>query len=131
LPLSGNTTECIHSQTSLTKVRKLLTRQQSKAVVSIVKEQNDITLKQIQQQIIVNNKIFSSINSINISTIHRTLKRNNVTLKTLDITPVGRNTPSTIEKRYKYVRESIRASSERTIFLEEAGFNLHLCRYCG
>jgi len=43
---------------------KLLSKQQAKAVVNIVKAQNDITLKQIQQQIIDNNNIFSNISSI-------------------------------------------------------------------
>jgi len=47
-------------------------------------------------------------------------------MKNLDIIPVGRNTSSTIDSRYEYVRQSIRDSSERTIFLDEAGFNLHL-----
>ena len=111
--------------------RKLLSKQQAKAVVNIVKAQNDITLKQIQQQIIDDSNIFSNINSIDRSTIHRTLKRNNVSMKNLDIIPLGRNTPTTIENRYEYVRQSIRNSNERTIFLDEAGFNLHLRRHRG
>jgi len=110
---------------------KLFTRQQAKVVVDIVKRQNDITLKQIQQQIIDDNTIFSNIDTVNISTIHHTLQRNNISMKNLDMIPVRRNTPSTIEQRYEYVRQSIRASSESVIFLDEAGFNLHLCRHRG
>ena len=110
--------------------RKLFTRQQAKAVVDIVKRQNDITLKQIQQQIIDDNTIFSNTDTINISTIHRTLQRNNISMKNLDMIPVGRNTLSKIEQRYEYVRQSIRASSEPVIFLD-AGFNLHLRRHRG
>jgi len=52
-------------------------------------------------------------------------------MKSLDMIPVGRNTPSTIEQRYEYVRKSIRASSQPVIFLDEAGFNLHLCQHRG
>ena len=101
--------------------RKLLSKQQARAVVNIVKAQNDITVKQIQQQIIDDSNIFSNINSIDISTIHRTLKRNNISIKNLDIIPVGRNTPTAIENRYEYVQQSIRNSNEHAIFSMKLG----------
>jgi len=78
----------------------------------------------MQQQIIDNITIFSNIDTINISTIHRTLQRNNILMKNLDMIPVGCNTPSKIEQHLEYVRQSIMASSEPVIFLDEAGFNL-------
>ena len=111
--------------------RKLFTRQQAKAVVDTVKRQNDITLKQKQQQIIDDNTIFSNIDTINISIIHRTLQRSNISMKNLDMIPVGRNVQHTIDNwaALWICKESIRASSEPVIFLDEAGFNLHLRRH--
>ena len=52
----------------------------------------------IQQQIIDNNSIFPNIDIINIINIHRTLKKNNISMKNLDniIILVGCKTPSTI-----------------------------------
>ena len=45
-------------------------------------------------------------------------------MNNLDLIPIARNTSSTIEKRYEYVRECIQNNGENTIFLDKAGFHL-------
>ena len=111
--------------------KRLLTRRQEKAVVHIVKQQNDITLQDIQQTVESDTNTFSNISSISLATIYRILKRNKITMKNLDFVPVSRNTPDTIEKRYTYVREMIRSSGQNFIYLDESGFNLHIRRRRG
>jgi len=121
----------IHCLPTKSNWKKKLTRGQEKVVVNMVKEQNDIALKTIQQRMISCNDMFFNIHYINLTTINRVLKRNKISMKNLDIIPISRNTPSTIEKRYKYVRECIQNNGECTIFLDEAGFNLHFQRHRG
>ena len=102
--------------------KRMLTRGQEKAIVNMVKVQNDIALKTIQQRIISCTDTFFNIQSINLTTINRILKRSKISLKNLDIIPIARNTPSTIERRYEYVRQCIRNTGENTIFLYDTGF---------
>ena len=71
----------------------MLNEHQEEALLETVKEQNDLTLKQMQQ-IIVSDELepFSSMQSVSlhVSTIYRVLKKRKVTLKALYTRPVSK-----------------------------------------
>ena len=63
----------MHCLPTKSNQKKKLTQGQEKAVVNMVEEQNDITLKTMQQRISCNNMFFN-IHSINLTTINQVLK---------------------------------------------------------
>ncbi|KAF7684944.1 hypothetical protein CDIK_4307 [Cucumispora dikerogammari] len=58
-------------------------------------------------------------------TISKSLKRMNISRKSLSTVPSDRNSPRVIVLRYSYGRECELFSSENFAYLDETGFNLH------
>ena len=81
----------------------IVTQQQETAIVDMVRENNSLTLKQIQTRILADNTIFNDLHTISISTIHRILQRNLMTMKQVYRVPFQRNTDRTKALRREYV----------------------------
>ena len=78
--------------------------QQERALVDMAVQRNDITIKEIQQQIIAHNGVFENIQSISLTTIGRTLKKHQVTLKQIYLVPFQRNEDRVKALRMEYVQ---------------------------
>ncbi len=85
---------------------KLLSEQQEREICNMVVANNAITLRQIRDAVLQDNAIFQNVNSISISTIDRTLKKHQMTMKQLYRVPFERNSDRVKELRYQYVQVS-------------------------
>ncbi|KAF0043702.1 hypothetical protein F2P81_005039 [Scophthalmus maximus] len=62
---------------------RLFTQQQELAIIEMVRENNAIRLRELQQRIIANRNVFNNINRVSISTLSRTLQKHNFRMKQL------------------------------------------------
>ncbi|XP_054592207.1 uncharacterized protein [Nothobranchius furzeri] len=106
----------------------IVTQQQEAAIVDMVRENNTLTLKQIQTRVLADNTIFNDLHTISISTIHRILHRNLLTMKQVYRVPFQRNTNRVKALRREYVLQiqdyDTANESYEYISIDEAGFNL-------
>lgn len=101
-------------------------------ICSFWKLNADATLKECQQYIDSSPTVFDGV-KVSLTTIDRILKKHRVTYKQLTRVPHARNTPETIEKRFRYVTDLIDLENEDKylIYLDEFGVNLHTRRSRG
>jgi transposase len=78
--------------------KRKLSVAQEKRILGMVKTNNDITLKELVKQVKEDEQHFPNT-QISTSTAARLLKKNDITLKTLDRVPAARNSPEVIEAR--------------------------------
>ncbi|XP_078017775.1 uncharacterized protein LOC144458674 [Epinephelus lanceolatus] len=83
---------------------KILTDEQERAVVNLVRARNDIRLSDIRQHILDNDDIFNNVEAISLPTIARVLKRHQVSLKQLYRVPFERNAERVKQLRTEYVQ---------------------------
>lgn len=83
---------------------KILTDQQERAVVNLVRARNDIRLTEIRQHILDNDDMFNNVEAISLPTIARMLKRHQVSLKQLYRVPFERNADRVKQLRTEYVQ---------------------------
>ncbi|XP_049913876.1 uncharacterized protein LOC126398513 isoform X2 [Epinephelus moara] len=80
---------------------------QETLIVDMVRENNTIKLREIQQKIIEDHVNFEGINSVSLSTVDRVLKRNRLRMKQLYRVPFERNSDRVKEQRFQYVQVGI------------------------
>ncbi|XP_045889418.1 uncharacterized protein LOC123959422 isoform X2 [Micropterus dolomieu] len=96
----------------------MFSQQQETIIVNMVLQNNLIRLREIQQRVEEDKVNFEGINSVNLSTTDRVLKRNLISLKQAYRVPFERNS-----ERRMFQLDSMEMPHE-CIFLDEAGFNL-------
>ncbi|KAJ8401655.1 hypothetical protein AAFF_G00376260, partial [Aldrovandia affinis] len=82
---------------------RLLTDEQERAVVNLVRAKNDIRFTEIRRHILDNEDIFNNVEAISLPTIARILKRHQVSLKQLYRVPFERNADRVKQLRIEYV----------------------------
>lgn len=83
---------------------RLFTQQQELAIIEMVRENNAIRLRELQQRIIANRNVFSNINRVSISTLSRILQKHNFRMKQLYRVPFERNSVRVKDLRHDYVQ---------------------------
>ena len=83
---------------------KILTDQQERAVVNLVRDRNDIRLTEIYQHILDNDDMFNNVEAISLPTIAPMLKRHQVSLKQLYRVPLERDADRMKQLRTEYVQ---------------------------
>ena len=74
--------------------------------MNMVLENNVIRLKEIQQRITEDHDAFQNIESVNLTTIDRVLKRHRIKMKQVTKVPYERNSERVKEMRFRYVQVS-------------------------
>ncbi|XP_078025794.1 uncharacterized protein LOC144463914 [Epinephelus lanceolatus] len=101
---------------------------QETLIVDMVRENNTIKLREIQQKIIEDHVNFEGINSVSLSTVDRVLKCNRLRMKQVHRVPFERNSDRVKEQRFQYVQRVFQLDAmERPheyIYMDEARFNL-------
>ncbi|KAG9283830.1 hypothetical protein AMEX_G2646, partial [Astyanax mexicanus] len=97
-------------------------------IVDMVRENNVMRLREIQERIIGDNLNFQNIDKVNLTTIDSVLNRQRVRMKQAFRGPFERNSDRIKHLRHQYVQygrelESM-ARPHEFIFVDEAGFNL-------
>lgn len=87
---------------------------------------NDITLKEIKEELFKKMEV-----SLSISSISRKLKKLGITRKRLSLIPEERNSLEKIDQRAIYAAEVSKYTISNLVFLDETGFNLHTSRKYG
>ncbi len=82
--------------------RERLFTQQQELAIEMVRENNAIRLRELQQCIIANRNVFNNINRVSISTLSRILQKHNFRMKQLYRVPFERN--SVKDLRHDYVQ---------------------------
>jgi transposase len=117
---SGNsTTEETNRQNERTSLENQVIR-------NIITLKNDLTLKEIADELFEKTGIRKSE-----SAICRNLKKQNITRKRLSLIPEERNTEDKKNQRVIYASNISRYLKENLVFLDETGFNNHLSRTYG
>lgn len=80
---------------------------QETLIVDMVRQNNTIRLREIQQKVIEDHVNFEGINSVSLSTIDRVLKRNRMRMKQLYRVPFERNSERVKEQRFQYVQVGV------------------------
>ncbi|XP_032886006.1 uncharacterized protein LOC116978827 [Amblyraja radiata] len=114
---------------------RLLTEEQERAVVNMVRARNDIRLREIRQNILDDEDLFRNVEAISLPTIARVLKRHQVSLKQLYRVPFERNADRVKQLRIEYVQRVMALDADdnhhKFVFVDEAGFNLAKTRRRG
>ncbi|KAF0033546.1 hypothetical protein F2P81_013612 [Scophthalmus maximus] len=114
---------------------RLFTQQQELAIIEMVRENNPIQLRELQQRIIANRNVFNNINKVSISTLSRILQKHNFRMKQLYRVPFERNSVRVKDLRHDYVQRVLDFDTaelpHELIYLDEAGFNLAKTRRRG
>lgn len=85
----------------------MFTRAQEAAIVNMVMANNCIRLREIQANIINDDRIFNNIQRVSLSTLARILKKNQVHMKQLYRVPFDRNSERVKHLRTEYVEVCI------------------------
>ncbi|KAI2645113.1 hypothetical protein H4Q32_030897 [Labeo rohita] len=113
----------------------MFTRAQEAAIVNMVMANNCIRLREIQANIINDDRIFNNIQRVSLSTLARILKKNQVHMKQLYRVPFDRNSERVKHLRTEYVERVLQMDAEQIqhefIYVDEAGFNLAKTRRRG
>ncbi|XP_048855527.1 uncharacterized protein LOC125723169 isoform X9 [Brienomyrus brachyistius] len=113
----------------------MFTRAQEAAIVNMVVANNCIRLREIQANIINNDRIFNNIHRVSLSTLARILKKKQVHMKQLYRVPFDRNSERVKHLRSEYVERVLQMDAEQIqhefIYVDEAGFNLAKTRRRG
>ena len=80
---------------------------QETLIVDMVRENNTIKLREIQQRIIEDHMYFEGIDSVSLSTVDRVLKHNRLRMKQLYRVPFERNSDRVKEQKFQYVQVGI------------------------
>ncbi|XP_062339584.1 uncharacterized protein LOC134038006 [Osmerus eperlanus] len=111
------------------------TAEQETDIVKMVRENNTITLRQIQTRILADHATFRNIQTVSFSTLDRVLRRNAMRMKQVYRVLFDRNTDHIKELRQEFV---LRIQEHDTanelyeyIFIDEVGFNLVKRRHRG
>ena len=80
---------------------------QETLIVDMVREDNAIKLREIQQKIIGDHAKFEGINSVSLTTVDRVLKLNRLRTKQLYRVLFDRNSDRVKEQRFQYVQVDI------------------------
>ncbi len=83
---------------------RLFTQQQELAIIEMVRENNAIRLRELQQRIITNRNVFNNINRVSNSTLSRILQKHNFRMKQLYRVPFERNSVRVKDLRHDYVQ---------------------------
>ncbi len=83
---------------------RLFTQQQELAIIEMVRENNAIRLRELQQRIIANRNVFNNINRISISTLSCILQKHNFRMKQLYRVPFERNSIRVKDLHHDYVQ---------------------------
>ncbi|XP_073704232.1 uncharacterized protein [Garra rufa] len=114
---------------------RLFTEQQELAIIEMVRENNAIRLRELQQRIIEDRNVFNHINRVSISTLSRILKKHNFRMKQLYRVPFERNSVRVKDLRHDYVQTVLDFDAAELphefIYVDEAGFNLAKTRRRG
>ncbi|KAI2660049.1 Insertion element IS630 uncharacterized 39 kDa protein [Labeo rohita] len=106
----------------------MFTRAQEAAIVNMVMANNCIRLREIQANIINDDRIFNNIQRVSLSTLARILKKNQVHMEQLYRVPFDRNSERVKHLRTEYVERVLQMDAEQIqhefIYVDEAGFNL-------
>ncbi|XP_076843673.1 uncharacterized protein LOC143488708 [Brachyhypopomus gauderio] len=104
-------------------------------IVDMVRENNMIRLREIQERIIGDNVNFQNIDNVSLTTIDRVLKCQRVRMKQAYRVPFERNSDRIKHLRHQYVQRIFELESmarpQEFIFVDEAGFNLNKRRRRG
>ncbi|XP_058876771.1 uncharacterized protein LOC131731437 [Acipenser ruthenus] len=107
---------------------RILTAQQEMAIVDMVVTQNDIRLRDIQQNILGNNETFQGAETISTTTIAHILKRHQISMKQIYLVPFQGNEDRVKALRREYVQRMMELDAgvnhHEFIYMDEAGFNL-------
>ncbi len=98
---------------------RLFTQQQELAIIEMVRENNAIRLRELQQHIIANRNVFNNINRISISTLSRILQKHNFRMKQLYRVLFERNSVRVKDLRHDYVQVCVTLLSILYIVLWE------------
>ncbi|KAL0146999.1 hypothetical protein M9458_057523 [Cirrhinus mrigala] len=113
----------------------LFTRAQEATILNMVMANNCIRLREIQANIINDDRIFNNIQRVSLSTLARILKKNQVHMKQLYRVPFDRNSERVKHLRTEYVERVLQMDAEQIqhefIYVDEAGFNLAKTRRRG
>lgn len=82
---------------------RIFTEEQETDIVNIVRENNTITLRQLQSRILADHGTFRDIHTVSLSTLDRVLRRNHVRMKQVYRVPFDRNTDRIKELRREFV----------------------------
>lgn len=85
---------------------RLLSPEQETEIINMVRQNNAITLKQLQRHIIANNDVFHNVQTVSLSTVDRVLRKNLMTMKQVYKVPFSRNTERVKDLRHDYVQVS-------------------------
>ncbi|XP_058622348.1 uncharacterized protein LOC131533897 isoform X2 [Onychostoma macrolepis] len=115
--------------------KRLFTQQHELAIIEMVRENNAIQLRELQQRIIANRNIFNNINRISISTLSRILQKHTFRMKQLYRVPFERNSVRVKDLRHDYVQTVLDFDAgelpHEFFYVDEAGFNLAKTRRRG
>lgn len=92
-------------------------------IVELVDRHNGYTLNQIAQQLQQ-----SSGTKVSPTTVSTVLRQVNYSCKRTILLPAARNTPENIRRRADFSEWIVAVEREQLVFLDEAGFNLHMNR---
>ncbi|KAL1269366.1 hypothetical protein QQF64_031655 [Cirrhinus molitorella] len=84
--------------------QRLFSEQQELAIIEMVRENNAIRLRDLQQRIIADGNVFNNINRVSISTLSRILHKHNFRMKQLYRVPFERNSVRVKDLRRDYVQ---------------------------
>lgn len=84
--------------------KRLFTEQQELAIIEMVRENNAIRLRELQERIIADRNVFSNINRVSTSTLSRILRKHNFRMKQLYRVPFERNSVRVKDLRHDYVQ---------------------------
>lgn len=90
----------------------MFSQQQEALIVDMVRQNNAIRLREIQQRVVEDNVNFEGINSVSLSTIARVLHCNRVRMKQVYRVPFERNSERVKDLRYQYVQVSVHFSTD-------------------
>ncbi|KAL1254530.1 hypothetical protein QQF64_016759 [Cirrhinus molitorella] len=115
--------------------QRLFSEQQELAIIEMVRENNAIRLRDLQQRIIADGNVFNNINRVSISTLSRILHKHNFRMKQLYRVPFERNSVRVKDLRRDYVQTVLDFDAAEMphefIYVDEAGFNLAKTRRRG
>jgi transposase len=106
--------------------RVIVNRPEDQVIKNIVIRRNDVTLKEIAEELALETGCIRSI-----SCISKKLKSMQITRKRLTLVPVERNAMPKKEIRATYAMNVSVYSTENMVFLDETGFNAHTTRRYG